>query len=94
MNVDVEDEGDGSDQPEIKTIRIVNSENEEKFMYEMCSTILKSAAALARHKMSIHGSDDETCIYMFELHFGYYLQFRICHLVISFQVLFLDHCPD
>ena len=44
----------------------------EKFMYEMCSTILKSAAALARHKMSIHGSDDETCIYMFELHFGYY----------------------
>ena len=29
-NVDVEDEGDGSDEPEMKTIRIVNSEKEEK----------------------------------------------------------------
>ena len=69
MNVDVEDEGDGSDQPEIKTIRIVNSENEEKFMYEMCSTILKSAAALARHKMSIHGMMMMTnmCVQIVEL---------------------------
>ena len=25
----------------------------------MCSTILKSSAALARHKMSINGSDDD-----------------------------------
>ena len=26
--------------------------------------------------------------------FGYYIQFSICYLVISFQVLFLDRCPD
>ena len=31
-NVDVENEGDRSDEPEMKTIRIVNSEKEEKFM--------------------------------------------------------------
>ena len=53
------DEGDGSNEPEMKTIRIVNSETEEKFMCEICSTMLKSSAALVRHKMSIHGSDDE-----------------------------------
>ena len=28
-------------------------------MCEICSTILKSAASLVRHKMSIHGSDDD-----------------------------------
>ena len=50
-NVDVEDEGDRSDEPEMKTIRIVTSEKEEKFMCELCSTILKSAAALVRHKI-------------------------------------------
>ena len=51
----------GSDEPEIKMIRIVNSntEKEEGFMFEMCSTILKSSSALARHKMSINGSDDD-----------------------------------
>ena len=55
-NVDVEDEGDGSDEPEIKMIRIVNTNGakDERFMCEMCSNILKSSAALARHKMSIH----------------------------------------
>ena len=57
--MDVENEGDRSDEPEMKTIRIVTSEKEEKFMCELCSTILKSAAALVRHKMSKHGSDDE-----------------------------------
>ena len=56
-NVDVDDEGDrdgDSDEVgEIKTIWIVNlnSENREKFMCEMCSSLLQSAAALARHKL-------------------------------------------
>ena len=51
-----------------KTIWIVNSKsksaNREKFMCEMCSSLLKLAAALASH------------------------------LVISFQIFFLDCCPD
>ena len=64
-NVDVDDEGDrdgDSDEVgEIKTIWIVNlnSENREKFMCEMCSSFLKSAESLSRHKMSIHVIDND-----------------------------------
>ena len=48
-NIDVDDEGDGDGDEEggIKTIQIVNSKsksvNREKFMCEMCSSLLKLA---------------------------------------------------
>ena len=48
VDVDVDDEGEGDN---IKTIWIV-SPNGEQFMCEICSSILKSAESLARHKKS------------------------------------------
>ena len=60
----VDDEGEGDD---VKTIHIV-CRNSEKFMCEICSSILKSAASLARHKKSnlnrhllaVHNSSDQS----------------------------------
>ena len=42
--MDVKDEEEGNDEPEIKMIRMVNSNSErvERFICEMCSTILQS----------------------------------------------------
>ena len=59
-NVDGVDEVDGEESDgEIQTIRIVNSEKGGKVMCEICSSVLKSAASLARHKKTIHGSYDK-----------------------------------
>ena len=58
-NVDEVDELDGEGEGEIQTIRIVNSEKGGKVMCEICSSVLKSAASLARHKKTIHGSYDK-----------------------------------
>ena len=57
----VDDEGNGEEEGEVKTIQIVNSNSEkgEQVMCEMCSSILKSPASLARHKKAMHGSDDK-----------------------------------
>ena len=60
-NVDAVDEageGDLDEEDEVRRIQIVNSNTEKRdqFMCDMCSSILKSAASLARNKMSIHGS--------------------------------------
>ena len=57
--VDGEGEGGEDEEDEVVRIRIVNSntENGDQFMCEMCSSVLKSAASLSRHKMSIHGSE-------------------------------------
>ena len=64
------DDNDNDEESDIKTIRIVspNSEKGVRFMCELCSSILKSAASLDRHKKSKHGSDDKyicrhACIY-------------------------------
>ena len=56
-NVDGVDEVDGEEsEGEIQTIQIANSKKGSKVMCEVCSSILKSAASLARHKKSKHGS--------------------------------------
>ena len=46
------DDNDNDEESDIKTIRIVspNSEKGVRFMCELCSSILKSAASLDRHK--------------------------------------------
>ena len=55
------DDIDNEEESDIKTIRIVspNSKKGARFMCELCSSILKSAASLDRHKKSKHGSDDK-----------------------------------
>ena len=58
-NVDEVDELDGEGEGEIQTIRIVNTEKGGKVMCEICSSVLKSAASLARHNKTIHGSYDK-----------------------------------
>ena len=57
-NVDVDDEGDEG--AEVKTIWLLNSNSEKggKVICDMCSSIPKSKASLARLIESIHGEDD------------------------------------
>ena len=63
-NVDtVDDSGDGDvdEEDEVKSIRIVKSKSDkvEQVICEICSSILKSPASLAKHKKAIHGNDDK-----------------------------------
>ena len=51
-NVDVDEDEEGEGEDDVKTIRIVSpsTEKRKQFMCELCSTVLKSAASLVRHK--------------------------------------------
>ena len=51
-NVDVDEDEEGEGEDDVKTIRIVSpsTEKREQFMCELCSSVLKSAASLVRHK--------------------------------------------
>ena len=51
-NVDVDEDEEGEGEDDVKTILIVSpsTEKRKQFMCELCSTVLKSAASLVRHK--------------------------------------------
>ena len=51
-NVDVDEDEEGEGEDDVKTIWIVSpsTEKREQFMCELCSSVLKSAASLVRHK--------------------------------------------
>ena len=56
---DVDDGGEAGDEEEsIQQIKIVRREDS---MCEICSRILKSAGALARHKREVHQRDEFVC---------------------------------
>ena len=56
---DVDDGGEAGDEEEsIQQIKIVRREDS---MCEICSRILKSAGALARHKREVHECEEFVC---------------------------------